>query len=120
MLLMGFHRFAKGRKRHTPGVMNKREQRYELVLRARQQAGEIAWYAFEALKLKLADKTYYTPDFLVMLPDGELQIHEPKGFMEDDARVKIKIAAAMFPFRFLVITDKGVEEISGLATGDAA
>ena len=85
------------------GGMNKTEAAYADHLLLRQRLGEIAWFAFEAVKLRLADKTFYTPDFAVMLIDGTIEQHEVKGFWEDDARVKIKVAAAMFPFRFLGI-----------------
>jgi hypothetical protein len=86
------------------GTMNKTEAAYASVLEARQQAGEIAWFKFEAVKLRLADNTFYTPDFAVMLTAGEMEMHEVKGFWEDDARVKIKVAAAMYPFQFLAMT----------------
>ena len=37
-----------------------------------------------------------------MLNDGTLEAHEVKGgFWEDKARTKIKIAAEMYPFRFM-------------------
>ena len=39
-----------------------------------------------------------------MLTTGEMECHEVKGFWQDDARVKIKIAAEMYPFRFIAIT----------------
>ena len=87
---------GRARPKHVPGSMNKTEQAYEAHLKRLQMAGEIAHYQFEPIKLRLADKTFYTPDFLVVLPDGEMQLHEVKGFWEDDARVKIKVAAAMF------------------------
>lgn len=35
-----------------------------------------------------------------MAADGVLELHEVKGFWSDDARVKIKVAADRFPFRF--------------------
>lgn len=96
------HRFyALGRKRS--GEMNKTEAAYERVLRARQQAGEIEWYQFEGMTFRLAKKTRYTPDFTVMLNNGEFQCHEVKGFMMDDANVKIKCAAEMYPIRFFVV-----------------
>jgi len=38
-----------------------------------------------------------------MLPSGEIQIKEVKGFMTDDANVKNKVCAAMYPFRFFVV-----------------
>lgn len=96
-----------GRGRHRPGHMNKTEAAYGLVLEARRRQGEILWYSFEAVKLKLADKTYYTPDYLVMTNDNWLEFHEVKGFWEDDARVKIKCAAEKFPFKFIAVSRKG-------------
>ncbi len=102
---------ARGRPRPSAG-MNRLETASELVLRARQQAGEVAWYRYEGIKLRLADKTFYTPDFAVMLADGSLEMHETKGYWEDDARVKIKIAAETYPFRFVGIRRvKGAWEI---------
>lgn len=83
--------------------MNKTEAAYAYELELRRLAGEIAWYRFEAIKLRLAAKTFYTPDFLVVLADGEVQFHEVKGFWRDDARVKIKVAAEQFPFAFIAI-----------------
>jgi hypothetical protein len=64
----------------------------------------MAWFEYEAVKLRLADKTFYSPDFAVMVANGELEMHEVKGFWEDDARVKIKCAAEKFPFRFRAFT----------------
>jgi hypothetical protein len=83
--------------------MNKLEGRYALYLRMQRDVGQIESFEFEAIKLRLAEKTFYTPDFLVVLPNGELECHEVKGFLRDDAAVKIKVAAAKFPFRFLMI-----------------
>jgi len=78
--------------------MNKLEQDYAAtVLEPMKQAGLIQGYEFERLKLRLADKTFYTPDFLVVR-DECFEIHEVKGHWEDDARVKIKVAAEMFPW----------------------
>jgi hypothetical protein len=51
----------------------------------------------------LADNTFYSPDFFVMKSGGQLEVHEVKGFWQDDARVKIKIAAEMYPFQFVAI-----------------
>jgi hypothetical protein len=85
------------------GAMNKTEAAYAKMLEARKQAGEVAWYAFEALKFRLADNTFYTPDFAVMLASGQLEAHEVKGFWADDARVKIKCAAEKFPIQFFAV-----------------
>jgi hypothetical protein len=83
--------------------MNRTEAAYAITLDMRMRVGEILWYEFEALKLRLADNTFYTPDFFVMLADRSLECHEVKGFWQDDARVKIKVAAEHFPFRFVAV-----------------
>jgi len=77
--------------------MNSLERRYADHLHKRQMAGEVHSFAFERHNLKLADKTYYKPDFEVMLPDGSIEFHEVKGYMQEDANVKIKVAAEQFP-----------------------
>lgn len=102
--MRGNHKaFALGRLR--TGQMNKTEAEYAEFLERRKWAGEVAWYKFEGVKLRLADNTFYTPDFAVMLATGEFQLHEVKGaaaiFM-DDAKVKVKVAAEMYPFAFWV------------------
>lgn len=84
--------------------MNKTEAAYAAHLEAEKLAGRVLWYRFEGVKLRLADLTFYSPDFAVMLAGGELEMHEVKGGVwEDDARVKIKVAADQYPFRFLAV-----------------
>lgn len=98
------------------GAKNKTEQRYEdEVLRPAYMAGEIVWYRFEGLKLRLADNTFYTPDFAVMLANSQIECHETKGFWRDDARQKIKIAADMYPFRFIALKVKAKKDGGGWA-----
>ena len=87
---------ARGKTKSDDG-MNNLERRYADHLRTLQLAGEIHSYAFERHNLKLADRTYFKPDFQVMLPDGIIEFHEVKGFMMDDANAKLKIAADQFP-----------------------
>ncbi len=93
---------AKGggrRSRHTPGCMNKWEAAYSLELEARKRAGEIVDWRFESVKLRLADRTWYTPDFMVVTMDGCIEFHEVKGsHWEDDARVKWKVVQELYPF----------------------
>ena len=95
------------------GAMNKTEAAYDQHLALLQHAGEIQWRKFEGLKLRLADNTFYTPDFAVMAADGVMEVHEVKGFWQDDARAKIKIAADMYPFRFLAIKVKAKKDGGG-------
>lgn len=86
------------------GQKNKTEQAYELeVLKPAMQDGSVSWYRFEGVKLRLADNTFYTPDYCVMRSDGTMEMHEVKGFWQDDARVKIKVAADMYPLKFIAV-----------------
>lgn len=89
--------------RRDPGDMNGLERAYADHLEVRRLAGEVAEYHFNVVKLRLARKTFYDTDFLVMLANGDIEIHEVKGFMEDDAACKLKVAADRFPFRFLLV-----------------
>ena len=85
--------------------MNGAERRYaETVLAPRQAAGELDGWFFEAVTLKLAPNARYTPDFMVVLDSGEIEFHEVKGWMEEAAFVRIKVAAEKFPFRFWLAT----------------
>ena len=94
---------AGGRVQHHARQMNSLESRYAIELEALRLAGEIQWWRFEAIRLRLADKTYYNPDFAVMVA-GRLEFRETKGHWEDDSRAKIKIAAELFPcFRFVAV-----------------
>lgn len=102
--------------RLKPGAMNKTEARYGQQLELYKAAGQIQWYRFEGVKLRLGDNTFYTPDFAVMAGDGVLEMHEVKGFWEDDARAKIKVAADAYPFRFLAVTAKTKRDGGGWAT----
>lgn len=82
------------------GAMNQTERRYSEHLESRKMRGEILWFKFDCINLRLAEKTFYKPDFFVMTSDNELQVHEVKGHWEDDALVKIKVASDMYPFLF--------------------
>lgn len=98
---------ARGRNhgRREAGRMNGHEEKYAFQLQSQRNLGVISWFRFEPIKLRLADKTFYSPDFMVQLPDGLLEFHEVKGFWEDDARVKIKVAAEQYPeFQFVGVT----------------
>ena len=111
------NRFAKF-KRRAPGERNKLEAAYEQHLEMLKRAGEINGYKFEGIKLRLADNTFYTPDFLVFAGDGVVELHDTKGttrrkkadgskvaapWIEEDAKLKLKLVAELFPFRVMAI-----------------
>jgi hypothetical protein len=88
------------------GQRNKTEEKYEQHLELMKRAGEILWYKFEGIKIRLADKCFLTPDFAVMTKDGIMELHDTKGskaIFSDDARVKMKMAAEMYPFRVYAV-----------------
>ena len=101
---------AKGRVKPPKG-MNKTESLYDAHLAMRKRLGEVLWYKFEGVTLKLADDTRLTPDFAVMLADGSIELHDTKVIrrgesrphIEDDARAKMPIAAESFPFRIKAV-----------------
>lgn len=97
--------FRPARARHIPGVMNRTEACYARErLAILELDGKIQGWLFEPMKLRLGDKCFYTPDFMVVNAEGEIEFHEVKGHWEDDARVKIKAAASRFPwFLFIAI-----------------
>lgn len=92
--------------------MNKLERAFrDQVLEKAYVAHGIARYWREPIKLRLAGRTWYAPDWLVEISAGEhglpsrLVFVETKGFMRDDASVKIKVAAAEYPcFEWLLVT----------------
>lgn len=95
---------------HRPGEMNAGEKRYAAeVLELRRLAGEVSRYDFEALKLRLGSRTFYTPDFMVTRADGGIELVDVKGrkgeryWAMEDATVKVKVAAQAFPqFQFRI------------------
>jgi hypothetical protein len=95
---------ARGRIARRHGKQNQTERAYGRHLEIRKAAGELLWYAYEPIRLRLAERCYYTPDYLVMRPDGEIEIHEIKGHMEDDAAVKLRVVAEQYwMFRLMIV-----------------
>jgi hypothetical protein len=93
---------AIGRVKDDP--LNKTERAWATML---DLADDVPWYTPKPFNLRLADNTYYRPDFLVMRDDLTLEIHEVKGWWTDDALVKIKVAAEQFPiFKFIAVSYK--------------
>lgn len=95
------------------GQMNKTESRYAQRLQLLQGAGKVLWWKFESIKLRLAPDCTITVDFAVMTDAGVLEMHDvkgAKGIYFDDAKVKMRVAADMFPFIFKVVYPKPKSE----------
>ena len=77
---------------------NKTERRYaQTVLEGLRLSGEILEWRYEPLNFRMADNTYYRPDFLLIY-ETHFEIVEIKGFLRDDAHVKFKTCAALYPW----------------------
>ncbi len=89
--------------------MNGLERQYAEHLDLQQRLGVVTWWAFEPMRLRLADGAYYKTDFLVQLADGRLEARETKGFERPAAILRFKMAAEQHPWLTFVMLklDKG-------------
>lgn len=88
---------------HDEAKLNKTERLYLEYLRSLNPK----WLGIQNITLKLGDDCRYTPDFFAIDNLGVLHAREVKGFFRDDAKVKIKVAARVFPWiRFTVAVRK--------------
>ena len=86
--------------------MNKSEAAYDQYLDALYKSGRIAYYKFEAVTLKLGDDCRFSPDFMVLDPQGQVEFRDVKAawgngkpHIEDDAKAKMAVSASsLFPF----------------------
>lgn len=100
---------AKKRLRQDTKGLNKTEAAFLLWLRNHYDPVVVL---SQAVTLRLGNGVRYTPDFIVPVPrvpvDGkhvELAAYETKGFLREDANVKLKVAATLYPWiRFHLVT----------------
>ena len=75
--------------------MNKTESEYSMILETKLRTGTILDWRFEPMKFRLAEKTTYSPDFFVVLPNC-FEIHATKGpYIREDSWVKLKTLTAL-------------------------
>ena len=86
--------------------MNRIEAEFAAFLEIQKRGGDSGvlkgWtvldYKFEAMRLKLAERTTYTPDFIVTFSGNAMMLIEIKGpHVYDDSLVKYKVASEMYP-----------------------
>lgn len=99
-------------------VMNGLERQYANHLANLKAAGEIYDWKFHAFTLKIADPpnakcATWSPDFAVWTNEMVLEFHDTKGFMEDHALVRIKVAASQFPHPVYIVTKKAKKNGGG-------
>ena len=103
---------AKGGKRDDLGglyVRSRWEANYARYLNWLIEQEEIqSWeyepdtFEFEEIKRGVR---FYTPDFKITNPDGSVEYHEIKGYMDDKSRVKLKRMGKYFPGIKIVVID---------------
>lgn len=100
---------------------NKTEARYARRLDDMKHAGAIREHWFERVKFRLANRCWFTPDFLIEYRDGSKAFHEVKGgFIREDGWIKLKVAADAMPFPFYLAQWSGKEwEITVIPSGRA-
>lgn len=82
--------------------LNKTEREYLMFIR---HLG-FSWVGVQNITLKLGHDCRFTADFVTIDKNGHIQAREVKGFMRDDALVKLKVAARMFPFLEFIVVRK--------------
>lgn len=92
--------------------LNKTERAFrDDVLEPAKSRYVIGQWWREPVKLRLAGRTWYTPDYLVASAVSTLQLFtfiEIKGWLREDAAIKVKVAAEMYPyFRWLLVYREG-------------
>jgi len=91
---------------HDEDKLNKTERAYLHHLRAQPNN---VWVGVQNLTLKIADDCRLTPDFAVLDASGKLTLIDVKGFQREDALIKMKVAARLFPmFEFSIVKREGV------------
>jgi hypothetical protein len=104
-----------------PRYRSKWEAQFHEVLKARFPGASIE---YEPIRLQLAKKTTYTPDFLVVVtlpsvhahlpPAQEFTFWEVKGFWRPSARVKIKVAADKYRWaKFIAVVKRKKKDGGG-------
>ena len=105
----------RSKKARPLSEMNKGESLHAQWLELQRIAGTVRWYWFQAWTFKLASDCRYTPDFAVLrdvppqwtLVDVKGRKVKPDGtqtyWAEEDAKIKIKLSAKIFPmFRWVI------------------
>lgn len=103
--------------------MNATESAYAQILGLAQKVGEVTWWSFECVKIRVGHDCWLTPDFLVQYADGHLELHDTKGtkkrkskrgptktyYAEEDAVVKARAIGENFPIPIFFVFRNGQE-----------
>lgn len=99
MIRNKFTAIHRAKARRVPGSMNGAERAWAAQLEADP---DVIFWKFEAVKLRLARGSFYSPDMLVIYADLSMGFDEVKGGagwkLDDEGRTKWKVAGELFPF----------------------
>jgi hypothetical protein len=99
-------------RQQTGPLLNKTEAAFYEYLKGQRPGASVLP---QSITLKIGNGVRYTPDFAVVSdatnghrsPVCEFHFYEVKGFMRDDAAVKLKVAASLYPlFGFHLVTKR--------------
>lgn len=113
LIVMGFpakfFKRAKVRRKPDGPYKSGLERAYAERLDAMKADGQIHAWDYESVSLRIgAGQAWYTPDFRVITPEGEIEFHEVKGHMREAARVRFLAARARYPeHRFVMVAREG-------------
>lgn len=83
--------------------MNGWETEFAAQLELRKHDGEILWWAFEPIRIRLASGAWYKPDFVTVDKNYRTEIYEVKGCWQEAARVRFKVAVEKLPYQFYIV-----------------
>ncbi len=93
---------------------SKAERYFAWKLEAEKQSGAILWWAYEPVRLLVVEsegkRCWYTPDFLVIYPRGNVIFYEVKGFLREAARLRFLAARERYPFWAFRMVRRGKTE----------
>ena len=100
---------------HEPGSMDTVDEPYRERFDSRDEelfaghleqqrlSGHVFEWSYKAVKLRLGDGVWYTPDFRVINAEKTTIYYEIKGFLREAARVRLRTAAEKHPARFIMV-----------------
>lgn len=83
--------------------MNEWEREFAAQLEVRKQDGEILWWGFEPIRIRLASGAWYKPDFVTVDKQHRTEVYEVKGLWREAARVRFKVAVEKLPYQFYIV-----------------
>jgi hypothetical protein len=91
-------------------TMNGLELAYAKHLDVLKLAGDVRWWAFNAVRLRIAmgeKAAWFKADFFIEFADGHFEFHETKGHEKTAGILRLKVAAGCVPVKFVLVKKDG-------------